>query len=88
MAKQIHYNIDNISNEHANFNLIYGEKSNGKSYQVKHKKGVLPYLEVQKRTDIVENALNNNERFILLRRWKEDIFWMVGSKDYNNRKIA
>ena len=39
MAKQIHYNIDNISNEHANFNLIYGEKSNGKSYQVKHKKG-------------------------------------------------
>lgn len=73
MAKQIHYNIDNISNEHANFNLIYGEKSNGKSYQVKHKKGVLPYLEVQKRTDIVENALNNNERFILLRRWKEDI---------------
>lgn len=73
MAKQIHYNIDNISNEHANFNLIYGEKSNGKSYQVKHKKGVLPYLELQKRTDIVENALNNNERFILLRRWKEDI---------------
>ena len=24
MSKQIHYNIDNISNEKANFNLIYG----------------------------------------------------------------
>lgn len=26
--KQIHYNIDNILKEDANFNLIYGEKSN------------------------------------------------------------
>lgn len=59
-AKQIHYNIDNISKENANFNLIYGEKSNGKSYQVKHKKAVLNYLET-------------GERFILIRRWAEDI---------------
>ena len=68
--KQIHYNIDNISKEKANFNLIYGEKSNGKSYQVKHKKGVLPFLEKEK---ILENSIDNDERFILLRRWKEDI---------------
>lgn len=27
-TKQVHYNIDNISKENANFNLIYGEKSN------------------------------------------------------------
>ena len=26
--KQIHYNIDSISKLNANFNLIYGEKSN------------------------------------------------------------
>ena len=58
--KQIHYNIDNILKEDANFNLIYGEKSNGKSYQVKHKIGVLHYLET-------------GMRFILLRRWREDI---------------
>lgn len=58
--KQVHYNIDNISNENANYNLIYGEKSNGKSYQVKHKKAILPYLE-------------NKDKFILMRRFKEDI---------------
>ena len=58
--KQIHYNIDNILKEDANFNLIYGEKSNGKSYQVKHKIGVLHYIET-------------GNRFILLRRWREDI---------------
>ena len=28
--KQIHYNIDNIDKLDANFNLIYGEKSNRK----------------------------------------------------------
>lgn len=58
--KQVHYNIDRIDKLDANFNLIYGEKSNGKSYQVKHKKAVEHYLETGK-------------RFILLRRWKEDI---------------
>ena len=31
-AKQVHYNIDNIDKEKANYNLIYGEKSNGKSF--------------------------------------------------------
>ena len=58
--KQVHYNIDKIDKLDANFNLIYGEKSNGKSYQVKHKKAVEHYLETGK-------------RFILLRRWREDI---------------
>lgn len=58
--KQIRYNIDNIDKENANYNIIYGEKSNGKSYQVKHKKAVKKYLETGK-------------RFILLRRWAEDM---------------
>lgn len=59
-TKQVHYNIDNIDKENANFNLIYGEKSNGKSYQVKHKKAV-------------EHYIKTGNRFILLRRWREDI---------------
>ena len=58
--KQIHYNLDAIDEIGARFNLIYGERSNGKSYQVKHKKGVEKYL-------------NTGKRFILLRRWKEEI---------------
>ncbi len=52
--------MDQIDAIGANFNLIYGERSNGKSYQVKHKKAVLKYLETGK-------------RFILMRRWKEEI---------------
>lgn len=58
--KQKHYSIQKIKSLDANFNLIYGEKSNGKSYQVKHECAVLHYLETGK-------------RFILLRRWREDI---------------
>ncbi len=58
--KMIHYNLDNIDKIGARFNLIYGERSNGKSYQVKHKKAVEKYLKTGK-------------RFILMRRWKEEI---------------
>lgn len=58
--KIIHYNLDNIDKIGARFNLIYGERSNGKSYQVKHKKGIEKYLKTGK-------------RFILMRRWKEEI---------------
>ena len=60
MKKQIHYNIDNIDKEDALFNIIFGEKSNGKSYQVKHKKAI-------------EHYLKTGKRFILIRRWREDI---------------
>ncbi len=58
--KQIYYSLDNILKENANINIIYGEKSNGKSYEVKHRVGVEKYLKTGK-------------RFILLRRWSEDI---------------
>jgi len=62
MANQkiIHYNMDEIDKIGALFNLIWGERSNGKSWQLKHKKGVLKYLKTGK-------------RFILMRRWKEEI---------------
>lgn len=58
--KITHYNLDQIDQENAIINIIFGERSNGKSYQVKHKKGVLKYLKTGK-------------RFILMRRWKEEI---------------
>ena len=60
MSKQIHYNMDDIDSIGARFNLIYGERSNGKSYQLKHKKAVEKYLKT-------------GRRFILMRRWKEEI---------------
>lgn len=58
--KIVHYNIDKIDSIGARINLIYGERSNGKSYQVKHKKAVEKYLKTGK-------------RFILMRRLREEI---------------
>lgn len=58
--KITHYNLDNIERENARINIIVGERSNGKSYQVKHKRAVEKYLRTGK-------------RFILMRRWKDEI---------------
>lgn len=58
--KNVKYNLDSIDAEGSTINIIYGERSNGKSYQVKHKKGVIKYWQTGK-------------RFILMRRWKEEI---------------
>lgn len=59
-TKLIRYNLDPIDKIGARFNVIYGERSNGKSYQVKHKKGVEKFIKTKK-------------RFILMRRWKDEI---------------
>lgn len=56
----IHYNIDNLASKGALFNLLIGEKSGGKSYQVKHKMAV-------------EHFLKTGQKFILLRRWKDEV---------------
>ena len=69
MSKQdkIHYNLDNLDKENALINLIWGERSNGKSYQVKHKKAIIPFLE-----SIIKDGMNR-DRFILMRRLREEI---------------
>lgn len=69
MSKQdkIHYNLDNIDKENALINLIWGERSNGKSYQVKHKKAIIPFLE-----SMVKDGMKR-DRFILVRRLREEI---------------
>ena len=58
--KIVHYSLDEIDSRGADFNIIYGERSNGKSYQVKHKKAIVKYLET-------------GRRFILMRRLREEI---------------
>ena len=73
--KITHWNMDEIDRMGADFNLIYGERSNGKSYQVKHKKGVVKYLETGK-------------RFILMRRWKEEITTEKIESYFNDVDIA
>ena len=69
MSKQdkIHYNLDNIDKENALINIIWGERSNGKSYQVKHKKAIIPFLE-----SMIKDGMKR-DRFILVRRLREEI---------------
>lgn len=55
-----HWNMDKLASIGAIFNIAFGERSNGKSYQLKHKRGVINYLETGK-------------RFILLRRFREEV---------------
>lgn len=79
--KVIHYSIDNIDKEGAQFNLIWGERSNGKSYQVKHKKGIIPFLQdtdryisnYRDKQNLIKQAQEKGKRFILMRRFKEEI---------------
>lgn len=83
MSKDIlHYNIDKLDKLGANINWILGERSNGKSYQVKHKKGILPWLSdsvnyhasYKDKTKVIEDIIKSKtRRFILLRRLKEEI---------------
>lgn len=75
------YNIDKISQEGANFNIIYGERSGGKSYQVKHKKAINSFLfgreeyfdDYKNPGNIIKKCIEKGSRFIYLRRWKEEI---------------
>ena len=79
--EKVHYNIDTIDKLGANINIIYGERSNGKSYQVKHKKAVLKYLkdtinyhdQYQHKGNIIKECVKSGSRFILMRRWREEI---------------
>lgn len=79
--QEIHYNIDNIDKLGANINLIWGEKSNGKSYQVKHKKAIIPFLEdvvrhtsnYKRPQEVIEECVKAGNKFILMRRLREEI---------------
>ena len=81
MSKIVHYNMDNIDHEGANINIIYGERSNGKSYQLKHKKGVVQYIKGGDRyissylhkDDIIKKSIASGSRFILMRRLREEL---------------
>lgn len=62
MAKKslIHYSNKKIKEENANINIVFGGKSIGKSYNIKHEEMIYYYFKTK-------------QRFILLRRWREDI---------------
>ena len=57
--KQRYYSCDNILKKNAQYNLIYGERSNGKSYCIKER--------------CVSKAFHNGEKFVLLRRYQIEV---------------
>lgn len=81
MSKMVYYNLDNIDKEGASINIIYGERSGGKSYQVKHKKGMFPYLKDTKRyicsyknpKDVIVEDIKAGKRFMLVRRLLQEV---------------
>lgn len=53
-----YYSLDNILSKHAQYNIIFGERSNGKTYAIlKH---------------IIEQYCKTGHQGALVRRWKED----------------
>lgn len=81
MGKLIHYNIDAIDALGANINIIFAERSNGKSFQVKHKKGVTQYEKggiryvdrYYDKGNIIKEVFEKGHTFMLVRRWREEI---------------
>lgn len=58
MSKSKYYDLKNILSKGALYNLIIGERSNGKTYAA-FKRGL-------------ENYVKNGEQFAVVRRWRED----------------
>lgn len=59
MAKQKYYTTKEIDKYNATYNVVFGERSNGKTYALLKKS--------------LENYFNNKGQFAYVRRWKEDI---------------
>lgn len=82
MKTKTRYNIDRIDKEGAQINIIHGKRSGGKSYQAKHKKAVNKYFEGENpryytsytnKEEVMTKVLKEGTRFILLRRFKDEI---------------
>lgn len=72
MAKEKFYSLDNILSHNADYNMIYGERSNGKTT------AVLRYA--------LEDYINSGyvNQLALVRRWEEDFKGKNGQQMYEN----
>lgn len=81
MKKKKRYSLEKILSTLAEFMVLFGERSNGKSYAVKLR--------------CIEMAYHNNEKFVYMRRWREDIvgnraesYWDdMEEDDEGNRRV-
>lgn len=67
---QKYYSLENILNEHSIYNLIIGERSNGKTY------ATLQYC--------LEQYIQTGHTFAYIRRWEEDFKSKRGAKLFDN----
>lgn len=78
MAKLKYYSLKNILTKNAQYNIIFGERSNGKTYSVL-KAGI-------------ENFANNAKQMAIIRRWQDDFRGKRASTMFdnlvNNNEIA
>ena len=58
-----YYSLKTILSKDAQYNIIFGERSNGKTYSV------LKYG--------LERYINNNEQMAIIRRWQDDFTGIV-----------
>lgn len=69
-----YYSSKRIKKENADIYMIVGERSNGKSYDIKHEEAIKPYiLSVEKLGEILGDAFNDGDRFFLVRRFDSEI---------------
>lgn len=82
MKVKTRYNIDRINKEGASINIIHGKRSGGKSYQAKHKRAINKYFDGEDpryystytdKDKVFETVLKKGTRFMLIRRFKDEI---------------
>ena len=75
----VYYSSDNIARENATYNLIYGERSNGKSYDIKHKWGLEYFVNKNRKLFFDDESITSDDllnikgRFVLVRRTAEQL---------------
>lgn len=74
MSKQKYYTLDRILEKDCQYNVLLGERSNGKSYAVK--------------AYCLERAYKHGEQFAYLRRWREDIKRYLAEGYFNDMEQA
>lgn len=70
MAKQTYYSIKEILKQNARYNIIYGERSNGKSYSPKE---YAIYCAYTGKDMFTGEELGIRRKLAYMRRWKEEI---------------
>lgn len=79
--KKNYWSNKKIKETGADIYIVYGERSNGKSYSVKHEEGILPYFTggfeyvstYKDKEKVIEREFKAGRRFIYLRRTEEEL---------------